>query len=126
MLCAASNNIFEIPEMMKLMHVETSNTYAVIPPMPPGGGRQRQAAIPSLDATSPTRYGLFSEEGWQTVATAIVSALLETDLELEWEFPLSSSEGEGRGGRGRTDPRRQSRLTPARTSAIRGHRSRRR
>ena len=57
-------------------------------------------AIPSSDATSPTRNRLFSEEGWQTVATTIASALLETDLELEWEFPLSSSEGEGRGGRG--------------------------
>ena len=125
MLRAASNNIFEIPEMTELTHVETPNTYIVIPPCSGGRGR-RQAAILSSDTTSPTRYGLFSEEGRQTVATAIASALLETDLELEWEFPLSSSEGEGRGGRGRTDPRRRSRLTPAITAVIRGHRSRRR
>ena len=63
-------------------------------------GAEDALAILSSDATSPTRYGLLSEEGRQTVATAIASALLETDLELEWEFPLSSLEGEGRGGRG--------------------------
>ena len=38
MLRAASNNIFEIPEMMELMHVETSNTYVVILTMPQGEG----------------------------------------------------------------------------------------
>ena len=38
MLRAASNNIFEIPEMTELTHVETSNTYVVIPPIPRGEG----------------------------------------------------------------------------------------
>jgi hypothetical protein len=37
------------------------------------------------------RYGMLSEEGRQTVSMAIVSALLESDLDLEW----ASQEGDG-------------------------------
>ena len=55
-------------------------------------------AIPSSSTTDNTnmtrRYGMLSEEGRQTVAMAIVTALLESDLDLVWKFPTtSSSEG---------------------------------
>ena len=38
MLRAASNNIFEIPEMTEITHMETSNTHVVIPTMSRGEG----------------------------------------------------------------------------------------
>jgi hypothetical protein len=37
------------------------------------------------DGANVARYGMLSEEGRQTVSMAIVSALLESDLDLEWK-----------------------------------------
>ena len=49
-------------------------------------GAEDALALPSWsDKTAPVRYGMLSEEGRQTVAAAIVTTLLETDLELAWE-----------------------------------------
>ena len=53
-------------------------------------------AIPSSSSTNDNtnitrRYGMLSEEGRQTVAMAIVTTLLESDLDLVWKFPPSTS-----------------------------------
>lgn len=62
-------------------------------------GAEDALAIPSSkdDTTSLscTRYGMLSEEGRQTVAMAIVTTLLESDMELVWKFGTTSSSKEG-------------------------------
>jgi hypothetical protein len=54
------------------------------------GAEDALAISPSSSAEeaagAPTRCGILSEEGWQTVASAIVSTLLETDFELAWKI----------------------------------------
>ena len=50
-------------------------------------GAEDAMVIPSSsdeESSSTNRYGMLSEEGRQTVATAIVTALLESDLDLVW------------------------------------------
>jgi len=50
-------------------------------------GAEDALVIPdSAKTTTETRYGMLSEEGRQTVSMAIVSALLESDLDLVWTF----------------------------------------
>mmetsp|Transcript_27834 Transcript_27834/g.50329 ORF Transcript_27834/g.50329 Transcript_27834/m.50329 type:complete len:629 (+) Transcript_27834:200-2086(+) len=60
-------------------------------------GADDALAIPSSNKTSSTRYGMLSEEGRQTVAMAIVSVLLESDLELVWKFSAPSMKGKEQG-----------------------------
>ncbi len=63
-------------------------------------GAEDALAMPSSGASSDgTRYGMLSEEGRQTVSMAIVSTLLESDLELVWEFSDRSPSGKEEGVR---------------------------
>ena len=94
--CIKNTNLlfgYTIPELAHICRTSQSEIeYAICNRI---FGAVDALAIPSSSSTNNTRrYGMLSEEGRQTVAMAIVTAMLESDLDLVWKFPTtSSSEG---------------------------------
>jgi len=57
-------------------------------------GAENALAMPPFNEMSSIRYGILSEEGRQTISTAILSVLLECNLDLMWKFSTKSSRKE--------------------------------